>query len=79
MVNLQDVIDAIGPRINRVLLVAEASLPERQFIAFRKLLLDEFGNSGLNQDLRRLFGREKPQDRQGTGRNTYAQEEVDHE
>jgi hypothetical protein len=68
MVTLPQVIEAIKPRINRVLLFAQASLPEHQFQAFRKLVLDEFGNSGLNIDLTQLFEQKPLQDRQGTGR-----------
>lgn len=43
---------ALAERKRRVLLVAEAALPGSQFQAFRKLLLDEFGESGLLADLR---------------------------
>ena len=76
MVMLNEVIDAIKPRINRVLLVAQSSLPEHQFQAFRKLVLDELGNSGLYKDLGRLFQEKAPQDRQGSGRNIHAEKEV---
>jgi hypothetical protein len=76
MVTLQQVMDAIRPRINRVLLFAQASLPAHQFEAYRKLVLDELGNSGLNKDLARLFDEKAPQDRQGSGRNTHEQKEV---
>ena len=79
VVTLQQVIEAIKPRINRVLLFAQASLPEHQFQAFRKLLLDELGNSGLNRDLTLLFESKSPQDRHGTGRNTYAGKEANHD
>lgn len=63
MVRLDDILDAINAHKNRVLLVAEASLPASQFGAFRKIVLDEFGNSGLVKDLQRLFTDRK--DRQG--------------
>ena len=76
MVTLTDVMETIRPHINRVLLYAESSLPEAQFKAFRKLVLDELGNSGLNKDLERLFDERAPQDRQGSGRNTQARKEV---
>ncbi len=68
MVNFDEVMDAINARIGRVLLYGEASLPESQFKAFRKLILDEFGHSGLRGDLARLFGYDEPRDRQGKGR-----------
>jgi hypothetical protein len=76
MVTLDDIINTVKPRINKVLLFAQSSLPEHQFQAFRKLLLDELGNSGLNKDFARLFDHEAPQDRQGSGRNTQARKEV---
>lgn len=50
-------IDAlIKARLNRVLRIAEAALPQSQFKAFRSLVLDEFGNSGLGKELERLWG-----------------------
>ena len=76
MVTLAEVMEAVQPHINRVLLYAESSLPEGQFRAFRKLVLDELKNSGLNKDLKRLFEKQAPQDREGSGRNTYARKEV---
>jgi len=45
----------INPRINQLLLVAQSSLPDSQFQAFRKIMLNEFGNSGLGKELDRLF------------------------
>jgi len=39
----------------RILTYAEAALPESQFKAFRKLVLDEFGKRGLVSDLEQLF------------------------
>jgi hypothetical protein len=38
-----------------VLLMAKAVLPESQFVAFRKLVLDEFGEKGLEGELKELF------------------------
>jgi hypothetical protein len=52
-----------------VLLIAQAALPEHQFEAFRRLVLDEFGRAGLIKDLDRVLG-EGRQDRNGTGRPT---------
>lgn len=51
----------IGKRLSEVLLIAEAALPQSQFQAFRKLTLDQFGNSGLGKDLDEAFGRTKSQ------------------
>lgn len=45
----------INPHLNQVLLVAESALTSSQFQAFRKIALNEFGNSGLGKELERLF------------------------
>ena len=55
MVNSQEIINLLNSRINRVLRMAQAALPEHQFEAYRKLVLDEFGNGGFYKDLERLF------------------------
>jgi hypothetical protein len=46
----------INMRLNQLLLVAETALPSTQFQAFRKIALNEFGNSGLGKELERLLG-----------------------
>jgi hypothetical protein len=56
MVDLADILRAIDRRKQKLLLFAEAALPPERFQPFRKLLLDELGNSGLVKDLRGLFG-----------------------
>lgn len=58
MVNLGKVIDLVNARKNRVLLIAEASLPESQFKAFRKLFLGEFGDKGLEGELFEIFNKD---------------------
>jgi hypothetical protein len=45
----------INSRLNKLLTIAEAALPTSQFQAFRKLTLDEFGKSGLANDLDQYF------------------------
>jgi hypothetical protein len=55
MVTSKTIIDLVKPRLNRVLTVAEAALPDRQFSAFRKIMLDEFGKSGLERELDQAF------------------------
>ncbi|MGO9445750.1 MAG: hypothetical protein ACLPXB_13370 [Thiobacillaceae bacterium] len=67
MVTLRMVLDLINARKNRALLLAQAALPEHQFKAFRTLLLDEFGQKGLEAELARLFAedREGKEDRNG--------------
>ena len=59
MVNLGKVIDLVNARKNRVLLIAEASLPECQFRAFRKLFLHEFGDKGLEGELFQMFDEDR--------------------
>ena len=56
MVTKVEIVQFINARLNRVLTLAEAALQPSQFIAYRKLVLDEFGNSGLGKDLERLLG-----------------------
>jgi hypothetical protein len=55
MVSKEEIEKLINIRLNFVLLVAQSSLPENQFKAFRKLTLDSFGNSGLGKDLDRIL------------------------
>jgi len=54
MVTKQEIIDLVNRRVTHMLLIAEASLPPTQFQAFRKLMLDAFGKSGLVGELERL-------------------------
>lgn len=68
MVNIDDIQRTINPRLSQLLLVAQASMPESQFKAFRKLFLNEFGNTGLLRDLEQLLGNARRQDRAGTER-----------
>lgn len=58
MVMLQAVVDALNARKNRVLLLAQAALPESQYQAFRKLFLGEFGRDGLERELERIIAGE---------------------
>jgi len=55
MVTREQIQELINPRLNKVLLIAQSSLSKSQFEAFRKLFLDEFGNSGLGTDLERIY------------------------
>lgn len=52
----EDIDRLINIRLNQLLLVAETALPSKQFQAFRKITLNEFGNNGLGKELERLFG-----------------------
>jgi len=64
MIEAAAIVDLIKSRLNRVLLVAEAALPQPQYLAYRKLILDEFGQS-LQRDLDRLYQQDKGKDRHG--------------
>jgi hypothetical protein len=64
MVTTESIMGIINTRLNRVLLIAESSLSEHQFKAYRKLVLDEFGRSGLTSELESLLKSER-KDRQG--------------
>jgi len=55
MVTRETILDLVKPRLNRVLTVAQASLPDSQFKAFRRIMLDEFGKSGLEKELEQAF------------------------
>lgn len=74
MVALVVLRDLLNVRKRRLLLFAEAALPAGQFQAFRKLVLDELGSNGLEQDLMRVVS----ESRQGTGGNIHAGKEVPH-
>lgn len=63
---LQAILDLINQRKNKVLLMAQAALPEHQFAAFRTLLLDEFGRKGLEGELAKHYAESR---RHGTDRN----------
>ena len=69
MVTKEAILPLVNARLNRVLLIAQAALPEHQFEAFRRLILDEFGRAGLIRDLDTILG-ESRQERHGTGRTT---------
>ena len=52
----REVLELYNGVCNRVLRVAEAALPATQFKAFRRLVLDEFGEQGATKKVKRLFG-----------------------
>jgi len=51
----RQVLEIYSSVCNRVLRVAQAALPENQFQAFRRLVLDEFGEQGAGRRVRQLF------------------------
>jgi hypothetical protein len=67
MVNKEDIRTLINPRLNRVLTAMELSVPKDKYGTCRKLILNEFGNSGLVRDLEEMFGGSGNKDRQGSG------------
>ena len=67
MVDREQINSLISTKLARILLVAEAAIPAGQFQAYRKFVLDEFGNSGIGKELDKIFS--TTMDRQGTGRN----------
>lgn len=51
MIDPREIMNLINPHVSRVLTIAQAALPRDQFSAFRKLVLDEFGRQGLEDEL----------------------------
>jgi len=64
MVVFESITRLINKRVNRVLLFGQSALNSSQFEAFRKLVLDEFGRSGLAKELERVLD-EHHKDRHG--------------
>ena len=70
MITTEKINDLLEKRKNRVLTCAQIGMDRFQFEAFRKILLDEFGNSGFLSDLERLFANSThKQERYGMGRH----------
>lgn len=65
VIALQTLLELINARKNRALLLAEASLPESQYRAFRKLFLCEFGDKGLEGELQRIYAEHRISGRNG--------------
>lgn len=63
MTILSEVLELLNARKNRVLLVAESSLPESQFKAFRQIFLNEFGKGGLEKELEKVIAEKQHKDR----------------
>ncbi len=60
---LEMILERLNARKKRVLLVAESSLPESQYKAFRQILLDEFGKSGLETELEKVLAEKHHKER----------------
>ena len=67
MVNKEDIKTLINPRLNRVLTAVELSVPKDKYGTCRKVILDEFGNSGLVRELEELLGSSGNKDGEGSG------------
>lgn len=68
------ILGKLDERKNRLLLTAQVGLPENQFDAYRKILLDELGRNGFERDLEEVL--KQHMERNGTGWNTHAGKEV---
>lgn len=56
---LAQVVSLLNKHKNKLLLLAESSLPEAQFRAYRKLVLDDLGENGLEKELKELFDQQE--------------------
>lgn len=63
MVILDTIRQLLNIRKKRILLYAEAALSGNQYQAFRKLLLDEMGSTGLERDLVRVIAEQRHKNR----------------
>jgi hypothetical protein len=66
MITLNTLLALINKHKSEMLLIAESSLPESQFKAFRKLFLSQFGEKGLQGELQRIYAED--QNKVGNGR-----------
>lgn len=64
------ILGKLDERKNRLLLTAQVGLPENQFDAYRKILLDELGRNGFEKDLEEVLMQHM--ERIGTGWNIHA-------
>ena len=65
MVALQEILKRLDQSKDETLLLAQSSLPQSQFEAFRKIFLNIFGKNGLEKELARLYAEDRKQDRNG--------------
>lgn len=71
---LAEILERLSERKNRLLQVAQVGLPNNQFEAYRKILLDELGKNGFERDLEKVLMQQTV--RSGTGRPIHAGKEV---
>ena len=55
MVTKEQITQLLNARVKKILDLAELSLPKDKFPLFRKLTLDEFGESGFGKELERVL------------------------
>jgi hypothetical protein len=55
MVTKEKILPLVNVHVKRILDFAELSMPKDKFLLYRKLTLDEFGKSGLEKELERVF------------------------
>lgn len=65
MVTQESILKLLNQSKNEALLLAQSSLSESQFDAFRKLYLNIFGKNGLEKELIRLYAEDRNKDRNG--------------
>jgi hypothetical protein len=63
MVTLSAILEVVNHSKNEALLLAQSSLSESQYVAFRKMYLNIFGKKGLEQELARVFAEDRHKDR----------------
>lgn len=66
VIALKTLLELINKHKAKSLLLAESSLPESQYKAFRRLFLLEFGEKGLEGELQKLYAEDR--DKVGNGR-----------
>jgi len=59
----QAIVERLNTRKSKILLVAQAMLPESQFKAFRQVLLDELGKGGFEKELERVIAEKQHKER----------------
>lgn len=57
------ILQLLNARKNRVLLVAQSSLPDSQYKAFRQIFLNEFGKGGLEKELEQVLAEKRRKER----------------
>lgn len=54
---IEELFSTLKETMKQILLYAQASMPESQFIAFRKLVLDAFGSKGLQKEIHEVVSK----------------------